>query len=115
MTTNTELKLHINTLRKIVKKAGYGNGFGWANKSDRYRSASANFEYAGFNSYHDNTNGYIRYTGNRERFEVVMLKMRLWLVENGYTYELLQHRNSLGDMQTTGIKITSLPASEMAA
>ncbi len=106
--------MHINTLRTIVKKAGMGNGFGWSNKSERYRSYAANFEYAGFNSYQDNTNGYIRYTGNPEKFEVAMLKMRLWLVENGYTYELLQHRNSLGDLQTTGIKITSLPASQIA-
>ena len=114
--------MHMNTLRTIVKKAGKGNGFGWANKSARYRGFSADFEFVSTVSGYDRrdqlTDGYVRFTGNQERKRESEALLRLWLLENGYTYEFVKKETDTGkfnsntgeriiDIKILGIKIMS--------
>ena len=122
--------MHMNTLRTIVKKAGKGNGFGWSNMSDRYRGFSANFEFVSTITSYDRrdqlTEGYVRFTGNQDKKRESEALLRLWLLENGYTYEFVKKETDTGkfnsntgeriiDIKILGIKIMSATSVQAVA
>ena len=126
------IQVHANTYRNIVKKAGQEmTGFGWKNKSDRYRSYHADFEFVSENIDWRNRrkelkDGYVRFTGNRDKKREAEALFRLWLLENGYKYELVMEtrildyyvadssqpngRRRATEVVVAGIKITYIPA-----
>lgn len=123
------LQVHANTYRNIIKKAGQEmSGFSWHNKSDRYSSHNAQFQFKttnidwrnGRNNLKD---GYVEFIGDYNRKREAEALLRLWLVENGYKYELVKENVTLDyfvtvngerrratEIRTVGIKITFIPA-----
>lgn len=123
------IQVHANTYRNIIKKAGQEmTGFSWKNKSDRYSSFYAQFEFKTSvtdwrNRKNELKDGYVSFIGDWSKQREAEALLRLWLVENGYQYELVKkevtldyfvtvngERRRATEMRTAGIKITYIPA-----
>jgi len=125
------LQVHANTYRTIINKASQEmSGFSWRNKSDRYVGHRAGFRFVTSitdwrNRRNELKDGYVSFIGDRSKQREAEALLRLWLVENGYKYELVRQevssdyfitdpitgaRRRHTEMKTVGIKITYIPA-----
>lgn len=106
------IQVHANTYRNIIKKAGREmSGFGWHNKQDRILNYTARFRFVpNVKDWRDRRNelkdGYVQFVGDVFKKREAEALLRLWLVENGYKYELIL--DSEDDVQ--GIRITHIPS-----